>query len=253
VTAFRPLLDELDRWAAAGRTATLWWRDDDACEMTESLSRLLAVRDALGVPLGLAVIPAKAQASLASGLPASADIALLQHGYAHRNHSPDLRRKSELGADRPVWDAVAELMAGRERLARVVGDRPLPILVPPWNRIDAGLVALLPGLGYTGLSTFAPRTQREAASGVTIVNTHIDVIDWLGSRKFVGEAAAVAAATAHLASRRTGAVDAGEPTGLLTHHLVHDAATWSFLERFLAATAGHRAARWLPVAEAFAP
>jgi hypothetical protein len=251
MTVFQPLLDELDRWAEVGRTATLWWRDDDAVEMTDRLGRLLALRAALGVPLGLAVIPAKAQPSLAAALPGSADVAVLQHGYEHRNHCPDLRRKAELGSDRPAWEVVAGLMSGRERLAALFGDRPPPILVPPWNRIDAGVVALLPGLGYTGLSTFAPRTRREAAPGVTHVNTHVDLIDWPGTRKFVGEEAAVAAATAHLARRRTGSVDPDEATGLLTHHLVHDSMIWNFVERFVAAAAAHRAARWLAVAEAF--
>jgi hypothetical protein len=44
-----------------------------------------------------------------------------------------------------------------------------------------------------------------------------------------------------LADRRTGAADNGEPLGILTHHLVHDEAIWSFCaqlaERFCAGPA----------------
>ena len=34
---------ELDLWQAAGRTASFWWRDDDAVAATPALSRLLAL------------------------------------------------------------------------------------------------------------------------------------------------------------------------------------------------------------------
>jgi hypothetical protein len=56
----------------------------------------------------------------------------------------------------------------------------------------------------------------------------------------------------HLAARRDGRVDADEPTGLLTHHLIADAETEAFLQRLLAVTRGHRAARWLAAGEVFA-
>ena len=36
------LVDELDRWAGAGRTLDLWWRDDDAARLTPALHRLTA-------------------------------------------------------------------------------------------------------------------------------------------------------------------------------------------------------------------
>ncbi len=45
---------ELDAWAAAGRTATLWWRDDDAGAMNDALDRLLRLRGARDVPIALA-------------------------------------------------------------------------------------------------------------------------------------------------------------------------------------------------------
>ena len=37
---WQDLRDELDRWAEAGRTATLWWRDDDAVMPGPLLDRL---------------------------------------------------------------------------------------------------------------------------------------------------------------------------------------------------------------------
>jgi hypothetical protein len=43
------------------------------------------------------------------------------------------------------------------------------------------------------------------------------------------------------------------PTGLLTHHLVFDAAAWRFVAELLARTRRHPAARWVGVAEAVRP
>jgi len=68
------------------------------------------------------------------------------------------------------------------------------------------------------------------------VNTHVDIIDWRGTRAFVGEAAALGALLSHLSAKLRNQADAGEPTGVLTHHAVHDAASWSFIERLFERT-----------------
>ena len=251
MTNWNDLGDELDRWADGGRGATLWWRDDDAVEATPGLDRLLGLRAALGVPLALAVVPASAGKDLAAAIAGAGGVSLLQHGYAHRNHAADGERKAELGPGRAPEEALGELAAGRERLAALFGDPPAIVLVPPWNRIADRLLAHLGAAGYRGLSTYGPRARVLAAPGVVQVNTHVDVIDWRGGRGFVGEAAALGLAVGHLAARRAAAGNGGEPTGLLSHHLVHDAAAWDFIEAFIAATADHPAVRWLDAAEAF--
>jgi len=66
VSDWQALDAELDAWSAAGRTAELWWRDDDAIVPTPALDRLLDIRRRSGVPIALAVIPARAQATLAA-------------------------------------------------------------------------------------------------------------------------------------------------------------------------------------------
>jgi hypothetical protein len=86
-----------------------------------------------------------------------------------------------------------------------------------------------------------------------MVNTHLDVIDWRGSRGFIGEDTALRIAVEHLAARRAGRVDREEPTGLLTHHLAHDEATWSFLAQFLERSRAHAAVRWLAADDIFEP
>lgn len=250
MTGWAALRTELDRWRGTGRRASFWWRDDDTSEPSAALTRLIALADAKGLPLALAVIPAAAGDALAAALPKRPGLQLLQHGYSHRNHAPATEKKMELGPHRPRREIARELGQGRKRLDALFGRRFVPALVPPWNRIDADLLPRLAGLGFTGLSTFRARAARQPAPGLLQVNCHIDIVDWR-TRRFAGERAALGQAIGHLAARREGRADPAEPTGLMTHHLAQDAAAWRFLVRFLEATSGHPAARWLSARQVF--
>jgi len=177
------------------------------------------------VPLALAVVPAHATAALAERLAGEPGIDLLQHGYAHVNHAvPGDNKKIELGSERPAMFVLGELGTGRMALERLFGKRPLPVLVPPWNRIAPALVPTLPEIGFAGLSTFGPRRRTHPVRGLLEVNTHVDLIDWK-SRSFVGEAAALEVLVAALVRARA----SGEPSGVLSHHLAMDAGAWDFL------------------------
>jgi len=250
IDSWRSLLDELARWADAGHTADFWWRDDDATAPTAPVLRLLALSNATRVPLALAVIPHDAQAGLLGAN--DAWVTLLQHGVAHRNLAQPGDKKTEFPAVEPTSEALGRLAHGRARLAVLFGHRALPVLVPPWNRISApGLLRDLPAAGYRGLSRFGPRKASGGRAGLVQVNTHVDVIDWNGTRGFVGVDAALAQAVAHLQARRLGQVDRQEATGWLTHHAVHDAATWGFLEQLFERTADARLAVWRSAGELF--
>ena len=243
------LRDELDAWQDAGRTASFWWRDDDATAPTPALDRLAGLAREHAVTVGLAVIPALAQPSLAPWLE-SERAEVLQHGWDHGNHAAHGQKRAELGAHRAPDVAAAELSKGFARLRELAGARYLPVLVPPWNRIDEAVISTLPSVGFRGLSTFGPRRAAAAAPGIGQTNCHVDVVDWRGGRGFVGRDRAVAAAVAHLAARRELSADPAEPTGLLTHHAVHEESTWTFIDRFMALTKPHPAVRWLAPSEA---
>lgn len=245
---------ELDAWANVGRAATLWWRDDDAVAPTGQLDRLLAAIQGTGgqsVPVCLAVIPALARPELATAIAGRESVAILQHGYAHLNHAPSGEKKIELGGHRPKADVLRELAAGRERMADLFGLAALAVLVPPWNRISPDVAAALPAIGLGAISTFGPRPRTGLGREILEVNTHIDIMDWHDSRRFLGEAAALDQALRHLAARRQGSCDPDEPTGLLTHHLVHDEPAWRFVQAFLKRTLAHPAVRWLNGTEVF--
>ncbi len=252
MSGWRALERELDAWGAAGRVASLWWRDDDAVDATPALDRLLDLAGAHETPLALAVIPAQATAALTRRLGDAADVGVLQHGYAHANHAPAAEKKCELGPHRPLDDILDELRVGAARLADLFGASSRAVLVPPWNRMAPDLAGGLPDQGFGGVSLFGPRAAAEAAPGLVQVNVHADIIDWPGTRKFIGLDGAVAQIVEHLASRRSGTADAAEPTGLMTHHLAHDDACWDFLAEFLDRTGRHDAARWLAADEVFA-
>ncbi|MGH7005969.1 MAG: polysaccharide deacetylase family protein [Alphaproteobacteria bacterium] len=250
--AWARLEAELDAWRAEGRAATLWWRDDDAGAASPALLRLLALAKTHRVPLALATVPAWATAELAA---AATDefISVVQHGYAHANYAPEGQKKFELGPERPAAIVVAELAQGWQRLEQLFGARFWPALVPPWNRMAGYLPPYLAELRYRGLSQFGPRARREPVRGLVQVNTHVDIVHWKSAPpRFAGAAKLIGEFAEHLAARRTRAVDAAEPTGLLTHHAAHDAACWQFLEGLFARLARHAAVRWLPAARVFA-
>jgi hypothetical protein len=244
---------ELDAWAAAGRTATFWWRDDDAGAMAAALDRLLILRKKLAVPISLATVPTRLDDAFRARLAVETDVALLQHGYSHHNFATPDARKIELDGSRPAEYVIADLAVGLQALAPVPGA--VPVLVPPWNRIAPHLLPLLPELGYRGLSALGPRQRVNALAGLRQNNVHMDPIDWRGrhgkAKAFIGTERAIAVAVEHLAGRRTGAVDGEEATGLMTHHLDQDEDTWQFVEQFIAHTKSHPAGAWLAAQAVF--
>lgn len=251
--AWQALQAELDAWAAAGREAQLWWRDDDAAAPSAALERLLALSAASRAPLALAVIPAHAEAALAAVVATVPDVAVLQHGYAHANHAPTGAKKCELVDPATHATLVDDLRRGRDRLSALVGPRLLDVMVPPWNRVAPALARQLPALGFAGLSTYRARPAPEAAPGLRQVNCHVDILQWRPQCGFLGTAAALDLLIGHLAAKRRGTADAGEASGILSHHAVHDEAAWHFLGELLDRLAHHPGARLLSAAEAFAP
>jgi len=241
--------DEIGRWRDAGRAVEFWWRDDDACRPDPALSRLVALADSAAVPLALAVIPQGIRPEVLE--PPGQQVTVLQHGVDHVSRALGTEKKSEFPASEPVDLALARLAQGR---AWIDGGRTLAVLVPPWNRVSSGaLLTRLAGAGYRGLSRFGARSAASAVPGLVQINTHVDIIDWHGTRGFVGEEAAIAAALVHLQARREARADPAEATGWLSHHLVHDDACWRFLATLFEFTRRHPAVSWRSAEALFAP
>jgi hypothetical protein len=116
------------------------------------------------------------------------------------------------------------------------------VLVPPWNRIAASLIPEIEGIGFRALSVFGPEKQD---GPIRLVNTHADIMDWHGTRGGWADEAILA----DIVKRLREMLVSGGTMGLLTHHLVHDEAAWSFIGRLLAFTLQHAACRWVSLPE----
>lgn len=240
---------ELDLWRTEGKVATFWWRDDDLTAPTPALDRLLHLKEHFDLPLALAVIPANVDAELVNHLE---HCAILQHGFAHENFSAIGEKKSEFPENRPVEEVKTVLTQGKETLSRIFTDQFVPIMVPPWNRIADNHLGMLPDLGFVGISRYKPRKRELVRPMLAEINTHIDPVNWRGDRSILPEAEVLEMVVGHLASRRRGEADPMEPTGLLTHHLVHDEEVWVALYKLLSALTEHPAVRFVTIEGALA-
>jgi predicted deacetylase len=212
---------ELDVWRDQKRVARFWWRDDDAVEPTEPLSRLLDTRSALGIPLALAVIPERAQHSLRNRLSGAGGVTVLQHGWCHANHARPGAPDSEFPAHRTREDVAREIRQGHLRLEEMFGGLYAPVFVPPFNHVANKWIATLADAGLRCVSTigdfYAPR--------IACKNVHLDVIDWK-TKEARPPVQIVRSAVASLRMRRLGLIPSDSPIGVLTHHLDHTEPVW---------------------------
>ncbi|MBZ9850352.1 polysaccharide deacetylase family protein [Mesorhizobium sp. CA14] len=236
---WQPLVEELARWQRADRKAEFWLRDDDAVDPTPALGRLLDLTNEFTIPVSLAVIPALTDGKLVTRLDEALHATVAIHGWAHRNHAPEGQKKQELGPHRPREAVLDDMARGLSRITGLHGARAVPMLVPPWNRIDAGVVSELGSIGFTALSIYGPPKPASLA----VINSNVDIMDWHGTRGCRDHGILVQTIIAQLRH----AFDGGEPVGLLTHHLVHDGSAWLFLERLFTVTAQTEACAWLPI------
>ncbi len=250
MTNWTAVEDELARWTDLGRRCSLWLRDDDAIAASPQLDRLLQRCAQADIPLGLAVIPADAGPSLAQALVGHPNVTPLVHGWSHTDHAAPGAKKCEFGPERPAEIRQAEAERGLSVLRALFGDRLLPLFVPPWNRMAADMPSRLSAAGYRAVSAFgpAPASRAEGGDGITWINTHLDLIDWHGTRSAAPLDGLLDLLCRELRDRREGRQEGrgnpAEPIGLLTHHLVHDAAIWDLLDRLLDRLAGHPAVEW---------
>jgi hypothetical protein len=241
------LVEELDRWSDDGKTATFWWRDDDAVAPSSQLELLLA--HAQSIPLALSVIPGSVTPDLAERLRDVRSVVVLQHGWLHRNYVAAGR--SEFPSSRSEQEVARDLAEGRRRLSDLFGEQAIAAFVPPWHMFDDCFLPLLSRNGLAWISRKGPRPSLYAAPDLLQVNAHVAPIRWSVPPDFDNEAESVLSILDHLRGRRTGQYDAHEPTGLLTHHLVQNARSYKFISRLITVTAKHPAGAWIGARDFF--
>ena len=258
---WRALSDELDCWKEAGKTARLWWRDDDAAFPSVALDQLLHLGSTHIQPV-LAVIPNPIQkpgaktgdlVGLAASLPP--EISIVQHGYTHANQAGENNRKSEFPSD-PSLSAqrvFERLRSGQDRLQTVFSSKVYrPVFVPPWNRIASRWVPLLVETGFAALSCYEGTSESNsllaAPVGLVTLNTHVDITDWRTKRQDQNPATIAPEILLtnlirwlrHYRQNNKTTV----PIGLLTHHLILDTIGRTFLAALFVVTSEHSACRW---------
>ena len=221
---WQALDDEVAQWATP---PALWLRDDDATGPAPAVATLLDVCAAARVPVCLATIPAFLDPEFAPWLAShAAATTVVPHGLGHKNHAPEGQKKAEFGDHRLIEEISTDLRDGFDRTQDAFGPRFRPIFVPPWNRLGSRAGEALAGTGYTALS--AKSTPLEVTD-ITVIDVHIDIIDWRGTRGYGGDRPILGALRSRLAALRAEGKE-NEPTGILTHHAVHDPAAWTFLK-----------------------
>jgi hypothetical protein len=241
---WQPLREELDRWREGSITARLWLRDDDTVAPTPLLDGLAELTARYRIPVVLAVVPANTDGALVHYLHDVPHLSPAIHGWTHANHAPADQKKQELGLHRGRDIVLADLADAHRRMSDLHGERLIPMLVPPWNRIDPELVPDLPGLGYQALSAFGEPTL--ALLGLTVINTHVDLIDFRGTRRCHDHALLVQQLTHELSRSRQSDHSA---VGILSHHLIDDPSAVRFLEELFTVTTHHPACRWMDIAD----
>lgn len=242
-----PLINELDRWHEARITARLWLRDDDAVAPTSLLDELGGLTERFRIPVTLAIIPASTGADLVEHLRNTPHMTPAIHGWLHANHAPQGEKKQEYGLHRGREAVLEELTGALERMRSLYGDRLVPMLIPPWNRIAPELMPDLPGLGYRALSAFGEPILE--VTGLAVVNTHVDLIDFRRTRRCHEHEFLARQIAGELARSR---LSDGSAVGILSHHLVEDPSAMRFLKDLFTVTTNHPACRWTEIADLIA-
>lgn len=243
---WQPLEEELQRWQERGLPVRFWLRDDDAIAPTEKLDQLARLTQIYHVPVCLAVIPADLSAALGQWIKQYELWLAAVHGFSHRNHAGPDEKKFELGLHRPIDTVLAELAGGRKIVETVFADQFFNALVPPWNRIDPKIAERASEAGFDFLSTFGWKTLIDKNYPLAQFNSHIDIMDWRGSRGGKSDEILVRETVSALQTAR----DAnGAAVGLLSHHLVHDERAWEFLDRLFKFTTGRDHITWESIKE----
>jgi hypothetical protein len=217
---------------AARAPVPVFFRDDDAGWGDARLFELLDRFAACSLPVDLAVIPLELDEGLARELAARPRVGLHQHGLAHVNHERE-GRKHEFGPARAVTAQRADIAAGRDRLADLLGERVDPVFTPPWNRCTADTGRCLTELGFEVLS----REARAAPLGVPGLRELPVSVDWFAHRH--GERLS----RGELGERIAAAIGSGAPLGVMFHHAVMDAGEMRRAAELLDAIASHERAQ----------
>jgi hypothetical protein len=266
IDQWKSIRRELDLWLERGIRAKFWFRDDDACELTDQLIRLLHFSKQYSITIGLAAIPNKLRPSLLTFLKSEDRMFLpMCHGWNHVNYEPK-DRPSEFGPNRKLPLLFQDAQLAYRTFVRYFNElEKRAIFVPPFGRIMPAFVELLPKAGFFGLSAgadlieatvsrivsrieFLPAVKISRRTNMARFDVHIDPIDWhRGTAREVPDVAHELLGCLRLRSKSF--VDANQPIGIVTHHLVHNEPIWHLCAELVEILSNHSAVEFLDVTQ----
>jgi peptidoglycan/xylan/chitin deacetylase (PgdA/CDA1 family) len=224
---------------AAPRPVAFFFRDDDAGWDDDRLLELLDLFARHAMPVDVAAIPDALTSRMAAELRARIEaeperLAVHQHGFAHRNHEPEGRRKCEFGSARGQALQQSDIEQGKRRLADLFGSRLSPIFTPPWNRCErvTGECLLRTGLRILSRDGSAAPLNLDGLFELPVT------IDWFA------RARGVRLSLDELGARMASAVvTSPAPVGIMFHHALMDETERERSGELLALLASHRNAQ----------
>jgi hypothetical protein len=223
---------ELKEWRNIALRPVFWIRDDDVVDDTPALHRLLKIAQSFEIAIAFAVIPSRVSPDLVKVFRGSRYCVAWQHGNRHVwSDTEEGFSAGEFGIGRTIDALIDEAVAGHQAMDHAFGVGHWEnVFVPPFHALNPTFKALLPAIGFKGLSAGNPPTPKLVT--MKEVNAPIDLINWK-KRGFAGSAEVVAQIVKELRRRRCDESETPEPLGILTHHLDFDEECWLFLKKLL--------------------
>lgn len=136
----------------------LFIRDDDIGPLTDELRAFVRMFKERRLPVSYQIIPERLTRECAAFLieQADADPSLMefgQHGLRHEMLLRGKRLKREFGPERSLDEQTADILAGRARLAELLGDgRDVEVFTPPQHKYDRSTLLAAAAAGHSVFS-----------------------------------------------------------------------------------------------------
>ncbi|MDE1919905.1 MAG: DUF2334 domain-containing protein [Candidatus Omnitrophica bacterium] len=195
-------------------SARLFIRNDDVWRLDDEFRYFFDSAMDRGIPVVHAVIPGRMDRGLVGFLRRAKEktpfmLDIVQHGWAHDNHSVDAGTKFEFGPGRSLKNQREDIRRGLESMRRAFGDLFTPAFVPPYHGYDERTLQALSGEGFKIFSAGSRRPGRRRAW--IEIPALISFTRYDQGRKSICRAAQVLAGL-------TRQVDRQALSGVLTHH-----------------------------------
>ena len=208
-------------------TGTIFFRADDVAVPGRQFSRMMDLFSTYGVPLSLAVVPARLTRQrwqYLNGLEKKnpGRWCWHQHGWRHVNHEA-AGKKQEFGRGRSISEIKRDLVKGKKRLEMLMGNHFYPVFTPPWNRCSSATLKLIKELGYAAVSRSCG-SKTPSPDGLPDYYINVD----LHTRKEKTPAEAWEKLFAELEQ-----AIASNYGGIMVHHRMMNGAAFDFMEVLL--------------------